>query len=63
MDTDNHRFPKRTGHENPKPKRLKRNATAISFSFDPGKEFFPQITPHLRPALMDNLFPIYRRTL
>jgi hypothetical protein len=31
--------------------------------FNPGLEFFPHIAPHLRPALMDNLFRIYRRML
>jgi len=31
--------------------------------FNPGDEFFPHIHPQHRPALMDQLFRIYRRTL
>lgn len=49
-------------HQSPnKTQSLKRKVAIIPFN--PGDEFFPHIAPHLRPALMDNLFRIYRRTL
>lgn len=49
-------------HEAPKKTQSLKRKVAI-IPFNPGNEFFPHIAPHLRPALMDNLFRIYRRTL
>jgi hypothetical protein len=46
------------------PRKNARNAKKVAvIPFNPGKEFFPRIDPYMRPAFMDRLFRIYRRTL